>query len=152
MNDRESETMFGPLTHDQAKAAARCIAALRPEWDAPGILDALGRARGRGDAPTVVIAALRAAMNPTNRTPAVIPLDGAHWRPDAPDAKGAARQPAKAGALEECQIHVGEYVDRCRGCAADALVGDESQPPRRVVHHTSTDPTPGYLAARRATE
>lgn len=102
--------LFGQLTHDQAKAAAKCINALRPDWDVPGIIDALGRARGRGDAPTVVMAAIRAATAPSNRTPAVIWLDGAHWR--APEPARPERRPAPKP-HELCGI-CSEREDDCR--------------------------------------
>jgi hypothetical protein len=67
------------LGHDQAKALAAFINTLRPDWDKPGILHYVGAARFRGDTAGVSIAAIRAALDPNNRTPAVIAMDGRHW-------------------------------------------------------------------------
>lgn len=74
------------MTHTQATHVAAAVHALRPDWDVPGIVDALGRARGRGSGPAVAVAAIRAGADQRNRTPAVIALDGAHWRPAAATA------------------------------------------------------------------
>ena len=72
-----------PITHDQATKLAAFISSLRPDWDTPGVLHAIGRARERGDGTAVAVAAIRAAASPSNRTPAVIALDGEHWREPA---------------------------------------------------------------------
>lgn len=48
-------------------------------WDPPGVMAALQPLADHDPAP-LAIAAIRAATNPTNRTPAVIGLDGPHWR------------------------------------------------------------------------
>ncbi len=72
-----------PMTHTQATQVAAAVHALRPDWDEPGIVDALGRARNRGSGPELAVAAIRAGADQRNRTPAVIALDGAHWRPAA---------------------------------------------------------------------
>jgi hypothetical protein len=67
------------LSHEQAKALAGFINTLRPDWDKPGIIHALGEARFRGDSAGVAIAAIRAATTAAVRTPAVIAMDGKHW-------------------------------------------------------------------------
>jgi hypothetical protein len=68
--------------HPALTAIAELLHHIRPDWDKPGILTHLDTARLRvGVTPaTLAIAAIKAAANPTNRTPAVIPLDGDHWR------------------------------------------------------------------------
>lgn len=73
------------MTREEAADLARFIERLRRRlpgdtWHKPGIEDALGRARDRADAPDLAMAAIRAACEPTNRTPAVIGMDGPHWR------------------------------------------------------------------------
>jgi hypothetical protein len=70
------------LTKDQATALAAFIHTIRDDWDTPGITHALGTARLRVDATVlnITIAAVKAAQNTKNRTPAVITLDGDHWR------------------------------------------------------------------------
>lgn len=79
------------MTRDEAKHLGRYLAAIRERlgaahrWDLPGIDDALARARTKAPSPELAIAAIRAAQNPANRTPAVIGLDGAHWRASTPE-------------------------------------------------------------------
>ena len=58
------------------------LQSLRPDWDRPGIADAVWKARDKGDAIEVCVAAIRGSVI-SNRTPAVIPLDGNHWRDTA---------------------------------------------------------------------
>lgn len=72
------------MTKHQAELLAAFIAACR-DWQVPGTVTALAKARNRGDVWQVAIGALRAAANPGNKTPAIIALDGAHWRPANPD-------------------------------------------------------------------
>src|SRR6266498_3551837 len=67
------------LTPEHAKHLTTLIGALRPDWDRPGIADAIWRAKDRGNAIEVCAAAIR-ACTPLSRTPAVIPMDGNHWR------------------------------------------------------------------------
>lgn len=68
------------ISRSQAEHLAALVHAIRPDWDAPGILAALVKVRTRPLA-LVAYAAVRAAENTSNRTPAVIALDGTHWRP-----------------------------------------------------------------------
>jgi hypothetical protein len=68
------------MTHRQGQALARFIATLRPDWDTPGIEDALGRARELAPCGDLAIAAIKAAGNPAARTPAIIGMEGPHWR------------------------------------------------------------------------
>lgn len=95
------------MTLAQAKEVARSVHAIRRDWDRPGIEDALGRARHLADAPSLAVAAHRAAAEPANRTPAVIALDGPHWR----DATKPPRFPAPA-AGDRCST-CSERKDRC---------------------------------------
>lgn len=73
------------LTQNEAHALAGFIALIRdrvpgPEWHKAGIEDALARARKIAPAPDLAIAAIRAAREPLNRTPAVIGMEGPHWQ------------------------------------------------------------------------
>jgi hypothetical protein len=70
------------MTHPTLTTITELLHQLRPDWDTAGILAHLETARLRvGVTPAnLAIAAIRAATNPKNRTPAVIPLDGDHWR------------------------------------------------------------------------
>jgi len=92
------------FTPEHAKHLTSLIESLRPDWDLPGINDALYRAKDRGDAVEVCVGALRGSV-PTNRTPGVIPLDGNHWR-DTVATHGAKRSSAADKALhcERCGI------------------------------------------------
>lgn len=57
-----------------------------PAWDTPGVMTAVRNAIGLGEPrAATACAAIRAAANPSNRTPAVIAMPGDHWqRGDAP--------------------------------------------------------------------
>ncbi|MBM7510034.1 hypothetical protein JOE61_003848 [Nocardioides salarius] len=68
------------ITHRQATALAAFLHELRGDWDTAGIVAQIGYARDLAPGPDVAIAAIRAAMSATNRTPGVIPLQGEHWR------------------------------------------------------------------------
>jgi hypothetical protein len=67
------------ISSDQARALAALIHLMRPEWDIPGISKALFEAKDRGDAFELTHAALYAAGDLSNRTPAIIALAGMHW-------------------------------------------------------------------------
>ncbi len=71
--------MTTPITKPQAEALAALVHTLRDTWDVAGIMAALATTKTRGDAFAIAHAALYAAENPTNRTPAVIALAGEHW-------------------------------------------------------------------------
>lgn len=120
------------ITQDQAQALAGFLATLRPAdapWDTPGIVAALGRARARSDAAGLAIAAIRAAAEPTNRTPAIIGFDGNHWR-DNPQQTTTAAASGKTTATgyrhpprttEECPRHIGQYAASCASCRSERL-------------------------------
>ena len=69
-----------------ADPLAVILAALRPDWQMPGIMAALADQKLRDKPPAaVIVAAVRAAANSKVRTPAVIAMDGEHWQePAAP--------------------------------------------------------------------
>ncbi len=100
-----------PINHDQATKLAALIHALRPDWDKPGILDALAKARNRGNASDVCIAAIRCATGGHARTPAVIALDGAHWRPPETKPMGGSRV-LVTGRCDDCG-HLHPPADPC---------------------------------------
>lgn len=73
------------MTQKEAHALTAYIHLIRersggPEWHKAGIEDALGRARKTAPSPDLAIAAIRAAREPSNRTPAVIGMEGPHWQ------------------------------------------------------------------------
>lgn len=81
---------------------------VRPDWDKRGIVHALGKAKEMGTAAQVAVAALVAAQNTGNRTPAVIPLSGPHWPMSG--APVARRAPSRNRTCGIC--YLGE--DECR--------------------------------------
>lgn len=85
------------ITHDQAKRLAELIHWLRGDWDVKGILAALYDAAGKGGNFDLAQAAIRAASDPGNRTPAVIALEGPHWRLDQvmPNQKSTGPPPVR---------------------------------------------------------
>lgn len=138
--------MMSPLNENQARALATLIATLRPgptppAWDAAGVFAALRQAATRGTAVEVAHAAITAAANPANRTPAVIPLAGPHWSTGATSTNDAIPRPDDA----RCDEHLWERATNCRACRAEELaapdatytqrIGGPVLPPERIRHH-----------------
>ena len=90
-----------------------------PDWDVPGIKDAL--ARCGGEPCHIAAAAFASAANPEHRTPGMIPLPGAHW----PVVGGERVEPARSYNMR-CHDHPDETVP-CSACRA----AFEANPPRR---------------------
>lgn len=99
---------FNPMTHRQGQALAKFLAALRPDWDTPGIEHQLGKARHAAPVDALAIAAIKAAATVTNRSPAVIGLDGPHWR--GSDVAPRIAPPAADERCSTCSMR----RDRCR--------------------------------------
>lgn len=89
-----------PMTHRQATTLAAFIHELRGDWDTHGVLDAIGKARDLAPGPDLACAAIRAASLASNRTPAVIGMDGPHWR--GTTAAPRFETPAKADTCSVC--------------------------------------------------
>lgn len=90
MNDQK-------FTPEHAKQLTPLVQALRPDWDRPGIADAIWKARDKGSAIDVCVAVVKACVL-SNRTPAVIPLDGNHWR----ETTTQTRRPGMADKAKHC--------------------------------------------------
>lgn len=103
------------LTKDAAADLAALLHRLRPEWHTTAIVNALHQAvvQRRGNAPTIAIAALRAAANPDCRTPAGILHEGAHWMNALPASRPT--RVDRASLCSVCSLH----EDRCRELWAD---------------------------------
>lgn len=116
--------MTESLNPAQAEALATLVRSLRPEWDVPGIKTALWNARDRGTAWDVTHAALYAAGDLSNRTPAIIALAGPHWTRGrelgSSDPRG-----------EKCDQpgHEGKPAHNCSYCIADAKARTDDAPP-----------------------
>lgn len=131
--------MMTKLEQRQAQALAAFINTLRPDWDATGVYAALGKARDLADAPSLAIAAIRAAATPTNRTPAVIAMQGDHWTTTT-----VTSTPTTGGAKQaKCDVygHEGYPAVNCPGCRADALVNGNREPaPEPYGRELAADP------------
>ncbi len=99
------------LTPEHAKHLTTLIGALRPDWDRPGIADAIWRAKDRSNAIEVCAAAIR-ACTPLSRTPAVIPMDGNHWRETTTKPTSAAT--LNASAVRRCPDCSGYHSPACQ--------------------------------------
>lgn len=67
-------------TAEQHAALAYIVAAIRPDWDRPGIQTQLARLDPAVSLAAVTHAAIvAAATRPDQRTPAVIAMTGPHW-------------------------------------------------------------------------
>lgn len=99
------------MTKQQAEALARFVHMIRPGWDEAGIVVALGNARLMGTAGDLAIAALAAAGEPSNRTPAVIAMPGKHWDHSALRHKNSANTtPPRNKTCATCYLP----EDKCR--------------------------------------
>lgn len=139
------------MTKSDAEAIALDAHATRPEWGVAGIMTALLSVRDR-DPQHVRDAALNAARNPANRTPAVIALDGEHWTLTAPAKRARKATKCPKHDVEESSEGV------CRCCRADRLAAGEEYPigpPGHVPHtvegrccghpHAPAAPCPGHV-------
>lgn len=118
--------MMTEIQLDKATAEhlAAVVAALRSDWDERGIVAALAQARDRGDVSQVAMAAIRAAADPSNRTPAVIAMEGPHWREKPAAAR--IKDPAYATVpFEEACVTCGRSEYWCR--AAERPVDDDGE-------------------------
>lgn len=72
--------MNDPQTsRNDAQTITDWVHQIRPAWDKPGIASALFKRRDAQPA-RLALAALAAAATPTNRSPAIIAMEGPHWR------------------------------------------------------------------------
>lgn len=113
----------------QQKALARFVHTIREDWDVPGIEAALGRARH--DAESVhelAVVAIRAAYSGLNRTPAVIPLPGPHWRGPEATAGSSSTRPRPPAPAEACTT-CGQDKRRCEQISQLAGDGHPYAPP-----------------------
>jgi len=107
------------MTPEQAEKTAELVHTIRPDWDVRGIYAALAKAAERADAGRLAIAALHAAMEPTNRTPAVIAMDGLHWQKAegvAPAPKRTIEPPRTNDTSPDCPAHPGTKSWACKHC------------------------------------
>jgi len=94
MNDQRT-------SQDDVRVIADWVHQIRPTWDQHGILAALAKRRGAQPA-RLALAALAAAANLDNRTPAIIALDGSHWRIGKTVETEGERHPSNADVRTLC--------------------------------------------------
>ena len=89
------------MNRETGDAIAVLVGKLRPDWDVRGVMAALSQVRDR-EPGLVAIAAIRCAMVPSNRTPAVIAMAGAHW--GEKPASGSELRPYDRHACKLCRF------------------------------------------------
>lgn len=139
------------ITDQQIQAAAQLVSLLSGDkkWDVVGVRSQLIAARTKASAPDLAIAAIRCAVNPDARTPAVIGMDGPHWVA-VPFAGGRETRPAK------CPTHgiaVRVTDGLCTGCLADRIAADDNRSDTLAIDPDQLDTTlRGARTVRRAIE
>lgn len=132
---------------------ARCRPTYAPHaaWDEAGIMAALSRVANMSPG-EVGLAAIRAAMDKTAKTPGVISsLDSIHWREKPTAAHERGNHPPTS--TDACRIH-GGHRDNCSGCAADAKAAIAEQQTRttRTDDRATPEQVTRHLAAFRAAQ
>ena len=102
-------------TRVQAEALATLVRQLRPDWDHPGIVHAIGRCH-REALSEIAVALIRLAENGQAKTPALLPEPGRHWTRAALDDTPAGPNTRN---LDHCPIHPGHERRDCRPCRDD---------------------------------
>ena len=102
-------------TRVQAEALATFVRQLRPDWDHPGIVAAIGRCK-REPLSEVAVALIRLAENGQAKTPALLPEPGRHWNRAAIDDRPAGPNLRN---LDLCPEHGNPRRD-CLDCRRDA--------------------------------
>lgn len=126
----------------QTERLAAAIAALRPDWPLASVrtfLETRLTDRAWQDA---AVALTWVATDPATTTPARVLEVGPWWRATHSGDENRAYYPPKDATA--CSVHPGEWRDRCRSCAADALVGD-----RPIGAGSAVPPTTVWHTARR---
>lgn len=118
--------MMMKINPENAKHLAQVVNGIRPDWELDGIYKALGHAQDKGNLAEITLAAVHAALTPTNRTPAVIAYDGAHWTHAPTQAKAQTEKP--------CPVHtpIGPAWN-CAPCRAEYL--GTGTWPENTKHH-----------------
>lgn len=116
-------TTIEPMTEAQANALAAVLAEIRPgDWKPPQLLKLLWDHRAEHPYPSLALAAVKAALNPAVKSPAVIFMPGNHWSSES-ESKLPRPRP------KPCPAHIGESEHNCRCCAADR----KAEPPLEAV-------------------
>jgi hypothetical protein len=128
------------MAKHQAVILASFIHSIRRDWDEAGIVKALGDARLMGDAFDLALAAVVAAREPRNRTPAVIAMQGPHWAHAAVRHKSSANTtPPRSATCGICYMR----EDACRArWAGDHEFESIAQAKARAIRRADGPPPP----------
>ena len=121
--------MMDSISREQAHALATLVYLLRPDWNERGVLKALSDARHLGSPSLLAVAAIRAAGNPRNRTPAVIAMSGEHWTTITPQPQQPWQTTYGLPPMPDeprCEKH-GHQRLPCASCRADQLAGQPAE-------------------------
>lgn len=83
------------ITDTEAQTLALLLSQMRPDWNPAGVLSLIKKNRDHHQFPALARAAVNAATNPNNRTPAVIFMPGSHWAD--PNTMNAAQRRMQQG-------------------------------------------------------
>lgn len=127
-------------TRSQGQAIAALMSELRPDWDYPGCLAAVGAVKHK-HAADVAMAAVRLCCTAEAQTPGALKAEqGQHWREKV--APTTHRHPPRRE--QECRRHPGEWHDACRPCAAERIARADEEP------NEPTTPAEQAIAAMKA--
>ena len=134
-----------PVTKDQAHMLAALAVACRPygapTWDAPGVVAAIAKV-GNLALPDVAMACIRAATDPTAKSPAVISATNSqHWREKtqqvSPRNVPARHRCNDCGQAEDAPIHRDDHeFEQHRTAPAGATTTRVDQ--LRAIHQEAT--------------
>lgn len=126
-------TDFPELTKNQATLLAHTLHEIRPDWGINSMMKLLWEHRAAHPFADLALAAVKAAVVPTNRTPMVVFLPGRHW--DRDDRPREAPPPGPP-----CEDHPENQAHNCHCCRGDILVG-QRPPTHQGKHWTPGDGT-----------
>lgn len=106
------------ISNAQSQALAALVSRLRDDWDHPGILAAITKARDVGPPAAIAAALCRLAENRDMRTPALLAEPGTHWG----GTTVATRKPPTM-----CPDHPTSRALDCRQCAAVTVTADQTK-------------------------
>ena len=99
---------------------------LRPDWPNSSLFTFITKSLAGRPYRDVAVALTWVACDPNTLTPKRLLEAGPWWKAVADPATVVTNRPPRK--VEECAHHPGEWAGACRGCAADQLTGDITQP------------------------
>lgn len=115
------------MNDNEIQRLALAVNSLRPEWPVKSLRTFLAGKLAPRPYQDVALALVFVATDPKTTTPARVLEAGPWWKTNPAGNESTYRPPRPD---EECVLHVGEYRDSCRACAADRAVRDAT--PKRA--------------------